>query len=79
MLPLSLQPTVVVTLETRKPAPASPRIPKNARILNSFMSFLRKNQKLLAFVEGAMGPNPNANLKHCLEIFSWPYRVPRLY
>jgi len=43
------------------------------------MSFLRKNQKLLAFVEGAMGRNPNANLKHFLEIFSWPYRVPRLY
>jgi hypothetical protein len=50
-----LQPTVEVTPERRKPAPARPMIPKNARILNSFMSFLRKDQKLFAFIEARWG------------------------
>jgi hypothetical protein len=36
---LSLPQPTVVTLESMNPAAARPTIPKNARILNSFMSF----------------------------------------
>jgi hypothetical protein len=52
---LSLPQPTVETLDSMKPAAASPTIPKNARILNSFMSFLRKNEKLFASSKARWG------------------------
>src|SRR5690348_15996229 len=74
------QPTVDVTLESRKPAPASPRIPKNARILISFMFFLSvRTRSCPPSSQARLGRNPNTNLDRGIEIFSWPGRGGRLH